>query len=73
MTAVPDKRVPDLRGSAASPSPVPDLWSRPRSYSEKKVFSDNSASRVCEQAKTPAPAAAQRHKSRQGPQENGEP
>lgn len=46
MTAVPGKRVPDPRGSAAGPSPVPGLWSRPRSYSEKKVFSENSGLRA---------------------------
>lgn len=46
MTAVPDKPVPDSRGSAAGSSSVPDLWSRPRSYSEKKVFPDNSEFRA---------------------------
>lgn len=46
MTAVPGKGVPDPRGLAADPSPVPDLWSRPRSYSEKKMFSKDSGLRV---------------------------
>lgn len=46
MTAVPGRRVPDSRGSAAGPSPVPDLWSRPRSYSEERVFSENSRLRA---------------------------
>ena len=46
VTAVPDKRVPDSRGSAAGPSPVPDLWSRSESYSETKVFSENNRLRV---------------------------
>ena len=42
MTAVPDKRVPDSRGTVAGPSVVPTRWSRTRGYSAKRTFPDNS-------------------------------